>query len=260
MLLPPAKVRMMSVSDSQGAGRLRQLRTLASKTFLISLGVAAITIGLSNLFIPTSEQAESVAAMSGRAFLGMLYAFDRNPLLIRIHATVGISFVVCAAIQFWPGFRNRHRRAHRWIGYVALTCLLCLPATGLACAIVYPFAGVAGIPPNVFWLTCILTCAFLSWRAARARDYLSHEIWITRAAAMSMGAVSLFSLWEAIFVHFFHMDPHPATALGFWCGQVDGLIAAQFWLMRRGGPIARRNALASIHEGSGAKPPKPPRL
>jgi hypothetical protein len=224
---------------------MARVGTSTAKTFLILLGVTAIAIGLSNLFVPTREQAASVAAMSGQAFLGMLDAFDRNPLLIRIHASVGITFVVCAALQFWPWLRNRHRKAHRRIGYVAFACLVCLPSTGLACAIVYPFAGVAGIPPNIFWLTMILTCAFRSWRAVRIGDVLLHEIWITRATAMSMGAVSLFSLYESAFVHWLHMDPHTATALGFWCGQADGLLAAQICLMRKGGPIARRKALAT---------------
>ncbi len=180
--------------------------------------------------------------MSGRAFLDMLRAFDRNPLMIRIHACVGITFVACAALQFWPGLRRRHRTAHRRIGYVAFVSLICLPATGLACAIVYPFAGPAGIPPNVFWLTCILTCAAYSWRAARRNDFLGHEIWITRATAMSMGAVSLFTLYESAFVHWLHLDPHVATAAAFWCGQADGLLAAQLWLSRKDGPLARRRA------------------
>jgi uncharacterized membrane protein len=235
----------MRVLNNLAGGGVGKLGASASRGFLILLGATAIAIGLGNLFIPTSEQAASVAAMSGRAFLDMLRAFDRNPLLIRVHACVGISFIVCAALQFWPGFRARHRQAHRRIGYAAFACVVCLPATGLACAIVYPFAGVAGIPPNVFWLTFILTCALRSWRAARAGDIASHEIWITRATAMSMGAVSLFSLYESALVHWLHMDPHAATAVAFWCGQGDGLLAAQIWLLRKGGPIARRNALAA---------------
>ena len=236
----------MCASGTCAAGRFGRFGASAARNFLILLGMTAIAIGLSNLLIPTAEQAASVTAMSGRAFLDMLHAFDRNPFLIRVHASVGITFVVCAALQFWPRLRRRHPTAHRRIGYVAFISLICLPATGLACAIVYPFAGAAGIPPNVFWLTCILTCALLSWRAVRRGDLLGHEIWITRATAMSMGAVALFSLYESAFVHWLHLDPHVATAVSFWCGQADGFLAARIWLSRKGGPIARRHALRAM--------------
>ncbi len=211
-------------------------------SFLITLGVAALGIALNNLLVPTSAQADSVARLAGRAYLDQLAAFDRNPLLIRSHATMGALFVVMAALQFWPALRRRHRRAHRTLGYVALPCLLLLPITGVACTIVYPFAGPAAILPNVVWMIAIAYCVVAGWRAIRRRDIVEHEAWVTRATAMTVG-ITLSRVYEPILVHAFGMDPHPATAIVFWLGQGEGLIAAELWLRRRGGPLAKRAAL-----------------
>jgi hypothetical protein len=215
-----------------------------SRALLIALGVGALVIALNNLFVPTAAQADSVAALAGRAYLDQLASFDQNPLLIRSHAAMGALFVVLAALQFWPRFRNRHRKAHRVIGYAALACLALLPATGVACTIVYPFAGPAAVLPNVVWMAAITFCIAAAWKAVRRHGILEHEAWVTRATAMTVG-ITLSRVYEPILVHLFHMDPHPATAVVFWLGQGEGLIAAELWLRRRGGPLFRRSALAA---------------
>lgn len=212
--------------------------------FLIALGLGAVGIALNNLLIPTAVQAESVAALAGRSYLDQLAAFDRNPLLIKSHVVMGLAFTGIAAFQFWKSFRNKNRRLHRWMGYAGLTLLSLLPVTGVACAIVYPFAGPAGVPPNLVWMAAILTCVTLGFRAIRRRDIFSHEAWVTRATAMTLG-ITLSRLYEPLLVQVFGMDPHPATALVFWLGQGEGLIVAELWLRRAGGPLKRKAAMAA---------------
>jgi uncharacterized membrane protein len=220
-------------------GRWPAVRAWLPPAFLILLGVAAFLIGLNNLFIPTAAQADSVAALAGREYLEQLANFDRNPLLIKVHVAIGTAFTVLAALQFWRRFRNGDLRRHRILGYVALACLVVLPVTGLACAIVYPFAGPAGVPPNIVWMVAILTCVVAAWRAIRRRDIFAHEAWVARATAMTVG-ISLSRLYEPALFHLFHMAPHTALAVSFWLGQGEGLIAAEFWLRRPGGPLNRR--------------------
>jgi hypothetical protein len=213
--------------------------------FIVLLGVAAFAIGLNNLFIPSAVQHDSVAALAGQSYADVqLAAFDRNPGLIRFHVIVGTVFTLIAALQFWPGFRRRHLKAHRILGYAGLTCLTILPTTGVACAIVYPFSGIPGVWPNLFWMAAILTCVYAAWTAVRRRDIVDHEAWVLRATAMTVG-ISLSRLYEPLLVHFAHMDPRPATALVFWMGQGEGLLAAELWLRRKGGPIARKVARAA---------------
>ena len=208
-----------------------------ARAFLIALGLGALGIGLNNLFVPTALQADSVAQLVGKAYLEQLADFDRHPLLIRSHAAMGSLFVIVAAFQFWPAMRRRYRLAHRWVGYAGLALMIALPVTGVIATLVYPFAGPAGVWPNVVWMIAIVYCAFRAFRAARVRDFARHEIWVTRAAGMTVG-ITLSRMYGPLLVHLAHMDTRTMTALIFWLGQGEGLIAAEIWLRRPDGPVA----------------------
>jgi hypothetical protein len=217
-------------------------RTWATSGFLILLAIGAFGIGLNTALVSFHEQAASVAALSGKVYADVqLSSFARNPVLIRSHAVMGSSFVAIAVFQFWQGFRVRHPRAHRIMGYAGLALLSLLPITGIAASIVYPFSGLPGVIPNLFWGAIILFCVGKAWRAIRRRDVIDHEAWVTRATAMTVG-ITLSRIYEPILVQVLHMEPHTAVALVFWLGQGEGLMVAEVWLRRPGSPMARRAA------------------
>lgn len=234
----------MSAANVSSANRFAPVQSWLPALVLVMMGVAALAFGLNNLLIPTQAQAASDAALAGKEYLNLLHSFDRNPLLIRTHVALGVVFNLLVLFQFWRGFRNADLRRHRIIGYVEMTCLVLLPVTAVACTFVYPFAGPSGVPPNVLWTIAILTCVTAAWRAIKRKDVAGHEIWITRASAMTVG-ISLTRLYEPVFVHAFHMIPHVAFGLTFWLGQGEGLAIAEFWLRRPGGPIQRKTEMAA---------------
>jgi Predicted membrane protein (DUF2306) len=208
--------------------------------FLLALGLGAFGIGLVNVLVPFPIQAASVAPLSVPEYADEQFGgFARNPVPIHLHAGTGVIFVVIAAFQFSRRFRNRNLRLHRIMGYVGLACLVVLPTTGVACAIIYPFAGTPGVIPNLVWMAAIVYCVNASWRAIRRRDLRGHEAWITRAAAMTVG-ITLSRLYQPLLVQVFHMESHTSLAVVFWLGQGEGLTAAEFWLRRPGGPLARK--------------------
>ncbi len=232
----------MALLKEVQADGARPIRRWLPLLVLIALGVGALGIGLNFLFVPTAVQADSVAALAGQEYVDVqLAAFDANPLLIRSHAAIGTLFAVVAALQFWPAFRKRDFKRHRLLGFVSGACLILLPVTGVAATIVYPFAGFGAVLPNLVWMAAILFCVIQAWRAIRARDVIDHEAWITRATAMTFG-ITLSRIYEPILVHAFHMDVRTAFAAIFWLGQGEGLIVAEIWLRRPGGPLARRRA------------------
>jgi len=232
----------LTVLRDASPGRLPPLRIRIAGGFLIFLGVGAVLIAANFLLIPSSAQHDSLAVLAGQAYADeQLANFDRNPFLIHFHAAMGGVFATIAALQFWKGFRNHDLRRHRWLGYVGLACLTLLPLTGLLATFVYPFAGIAAVLPNVVWASAILVCVTNAWRAIRRRDVRGHEAWVTRATAMTLG-ITLSRLYQPILVMGLHMDSRAALALVFWLGQGEGLIAAEFWLRRPGGPLAKRPA------------------
>ncbi len=230
----------MSLFIDAKTGRLAPLRTWLPAVILIALGVGAVAIGLNHLLVPSSVQHDSVAALAGRDYADIqLAAFDRNPLLIHSHAAIGTLFAGLAALQFWRKFRNQDLRRHRWIGFVAGACLVLLPLTGVAATFVYPFSGMAAVWPNLVWMVIILWCVGAAWLAVRPRDLRGHEAWITRATGMTLG-ITLSRLYQPLLVMVFHMNDHLALAVIFWLGQGEGLVLAELWLRRPGGPLARR--------------------
>ena len=86
-------------------------------------------------------------------------------------------------------------------------------------------------------MIAIVYCSAQAFRAARERNFAGHEIWVTRAAGMTVG-ITLSRLYGPLLVHFAHMDTRTMTALIFWLGQGEGLIAAEIWLRRTDGPVA----------------------
>ena len=225
--------------SSLGMGQTAGGRRLAL-IFLLALGIGALAIGLINVLVPFAVQAESVAPLSGKAYAAEQFGdFARNPWPIHIHAGMGVLFVTLAAFQFWRKFRNRNLGLHRVMGYAALALLVLLPVTGVACSIIYPFGGIPGVVPNVFWMIAILYCVSHAWRTIRKRDIRGHEAWVTRASAMTVG-ISLSRLYQPILINVFHMEPHLSIAVVFWLGQGEGLLAAELWLRRASGPLARR--------------------
>jgi hypothetical protein len=225
----------LGVGQGQAAGPRR-----LALWFLLALGVGALAIGLINVLIPFAVQAQSVAPLSGKEYATEQFgSFAHNPWPIHIHAGMGALFVTLAAFQFWRKFRSRNLRLHRIMGYAALTLLVLLPVTGVACSIIYPFGGLPGVVPNVFWMVVILYCVSNAGLTVRRHDIRGHEAWVTRASAMTVG-ISLSRLYQPILIQAFHMEPHLSIAVVFWLGQGEGLLAAELWLRRAGGPLARR--------------------
>jgi uncharacterized membrane protein YozB (DUF420 family) len=207
--------------------------------FLFAVGLGALLFASSFLLLPSSQLAAGAAELNGPDYAKtQLPAFDRNPLLVHGHATLGLTLLLLAPFQFWQGLRSRFPVVHRIMGYVTATCLVLLAVTGVAVSIVYPFAGPSGIVPNVVWMTAILVCVGMAISCIRRRDVLHHQAWMTRAIAMTLG-VTLSTVYLPILGGVLKLAPLRALAVSFWLGVVECLVLAELWLNRPGGRLAR---------------------
>lgn len=207
--------------------------------FFAAIALGTLPVILTNLFVSATDAADGMAAIAGRDYADQqLAAFDRNPLLIHAHAVVGLVIVLTAPFQFWRSFRNKHRRLHHWIGYVTITGLVALSTSGVAVAIVYPFAGLAGVLPNLLWMSVILFATGKALANILKRNILAHETWITRAMAVTFG-ITFASLYLPILTAVLHLPSSTALAVSFWLGVGECLFVAEIWLRRPGRPSAR---------------------
>ena len=217
----------------------RTFRAWFPPLFLFAVGLGALLFASSFLLLPSSQLAPGAAVLNGPDYAEtQLPAFDRNPLLVHAHATLGVSLLLLAPFQFWQGLRNRFPLVHRTMGYVIVTCLILLAVTGLAVSVVYPFAGPTGMVPNLVWMTGILFCVGMAVTRIRKRDVVRHQAWMTRAIAMTLG-VTLATVYLPILGGVFKLPPPTALAVSFWLGVVECLLLAELWLNRPSGRLAR---------------------
>jgi Predicted membrane protein (DUF2306) len=224
---------LLSVTQADVTGKTT-FATWFPPVFFAAVALGTLPVIMTNLFVPSHDAASSVAAIAGREYANeQLAAFDRNPLLIHAHAVVGLALVLAVPFQFWRNFRNRHRQLHRVTGYVIVTTLVLLSTSGLAVSIFYPFAGRAGVIPNLVWMSAILFAVGKAVRCIRRRDVLGHETWMTRAIAMTFG-VTFASLYLPVLTGLLHMPSRLALAVSFWLGVGECLGVAEIWLRRSG--------------------------
>ena len=208
--------------------------------FFALVAAGTLPVVFTHLFVPSAAVAPSAAAIFGREYADeQLPAFDRRPWLIHAHAVIGLVLVVVGPLQFWRGFRNRHRRFHRLAGYTLAAVLALLAVTGFAVALAYPFAGLAGAAPNFVWMAAILACLGLAIFNARRRNILEHEAWMTRAMAITLG-VTFASLYIPLLTGVMRLPSRTALAVSFWLGVGECLAVAEAWLRRPGRPRAAR--------------------
>lgn len=222
----------MSARGSIGGWQARAGRA-GPYLFLLALAAGALAISATHLLVPFRDQAPSVAVFAGERYAQVqLPAFARRPTLVRTHAVLGAVFAMLAPFQFWKGFRAKHRRVHRMMGYAAMADLTLLAVTGLAVSIVYPFAGMAAVLPNIVWMAAILGCTGAALANIRRRRVAAHEAWVTRASAIALGIV-LSRLYLLALEAGAHMPSAPALALVFWLGAGTNLALAEAWLQWR---------------------------
>jgi len=202
--------------------------------FFAAIALGTLPVIFTNLFVPSTEATDGMAALAGRDYaVRQLAAFDRNPLLIHAHAVVGLIIVLSAPFQFWRSFRQKHRQLHHVIGYVTIAGLATLSISGVAVAIVYPFAGLAGVVPNLLWMSVILFATGKALANILKRKIRDHETWITRAMATTFG-ITFATIYLPVLTGVLHLSSRNALAVSFWLGVSECLLVAEIWLRRPG--------------------------
>jgi hypothetical protein len=184
------------------------------------------------------------------AYLGLDPALSRVPIradyawhypLLWVHIVCGSVALLTACLQIWPWLRRRHPRVHRWSGRVYL-CGGVLPG-GVAVLGVAPVSStgfvssVGNTALGVLWLVT----GVAGWRAARARRFADHRMWMIRSVALTFSIV-VNRVWVVLYVVVLSvLDPgdpdlvvHAASA-SVWTSWVVNLLVAEWWFGRRRG-------------------------
>lgn len=149
-----------------------------------------------------------------------------RPLLL-VHAGASIVALLAGPWQFPAGFRARHPRRHRQLGYAYL---LGVVLGGLSGGFVAT-GSMGGMVTHVgFGLLSLLwlASAFLAWQRIVRGDVNGHQEWMLRNFALTFAAVTLRLWWpllQALGVSF--IESYQTVA---WLSWVPNLIAIEIVL------------------------------
>lgn len=190
-----AIIQSESTENNAPAKGVRDSRSLRRLSWVV---VALSSLAIAAFAVVPYLTASLRALADDQAGLAPHYA--SLPSAIQVAFYVHIVFagvaLVLGPMQFWAGFRERFRVAHRWIGR---TYLASIAIGGLASLVMAPFnsAGFVGFfgfgTVGVLWLYT----GWKAYRAVRARDIRSHQAWMMRNFALTYAAVTL-RLWTGL--------------------------------------------------------------
>lgn len=209
-------------SDSARSSRLKRAAWVGMITLCL-IGAAAVVRRIAALAYPPHKAPAQLAALDE--------AFARRPVLTLTHIVPGLVLVTLIPFQFSRSFRNRHLRAHRWIGRsaMALGLVIAISALGLLRDPVGGRSEVACILLFDAFFLSALTKAFLH---IRRREIALHREWIIRATSVALGVATVRPLMGAFFAtsRITGLTPHDFFGIAFWLGISITVLTGEFWI------------------------------
>ena len=124
------------------------------------------------------------------SFIGLEAQIANRRALFLAHVLFGPLALLLGSVQFFPAFRARHLRLHRWVGRAYG---LSVAIGGVAGLLIAPFSqgGLAGhLGLGLLSLAWLLATARAVYLAIR-RDIKGHQRWMIRSFALTFSGVTL---------------------------------------------------------------------
>jgi uncharacterized membrane protein len=117
-------------------------------------------------------------------------AFFDYPVWSLFHFIPGFIFMTVTPFQLWRGFRNRHRKLHRWAGRLVVSAGMIIGFSGITLPFVMPER-----PFSEKIAMSSLSVAFLFFltkaiSAALKRDFERHREWMIRWFIVGLGVTT----------------------------------------------------------------------
>lgn len=209
-------------ADSAPPLRLKRAMWIAM-IVLCLIGAAAVVRRIAALAYPTHNGPAQLAALDE--------AFAKRPVLTLTHIVPALVLVTLIPFQFSRSFRNRHLRAHRWIGRsaMALGVIIAISALGLLRDPVGGWLEVACILLFDAFFLLALAKAFLH---VRRREIALHREWIIRAMSVVLGVATVRPIMGAFFAtgRITGLTPHDFFGIAFWLGFSLTVLTGEFWI------------------------------
>lgn len=212
----------MEVHSARPSRRLQRLMW-TGMIFLCLIAAAAVLRRMAALASPSQNGPPQLANLDA--------LFASKPIFTLLHIVPALAFIVLVPFQLWRSFRNRHVRAHRWMGRIAVVLGLIIGASALL-LLVQPVGGAAEVSAILVFDTVFLlslTKAFLHIRRGEVRQ---HREWMIRAMSVALGVATVRPIMGIFFAtsRATGLTPHDFFGIAFWIGFTLTYIAGELWI------------------------------
>ena len=173
---------------------------------------------------------------------GLDEVFANKEGLTLAHIIPGLVFVILVPFQLSRSWRNRHLRAHRWMGRVVMILGVIIGVSALAMSS-HPIGGVIEASATIFFDLFFLFALTKAYLHVRRRQIALHREWVIRAMGIALGIATVRPIMGFFFAtsRVTGLTPHQFFGIAFWLGFALTYFVAELWIRYTRVP-ARRTA------------------
>ncbi|HKT24539.1 MAG TPA: DUF2306 domain-containing protein [Terriglobales bacterium] len=162
---------------------------------------------------------------------GLDQVFADKEALTLTHIIPGLAFVILVPFQLSRSWRNRHLRAHRWMGRIVMILGVIIGLSALAMSS-HPIGGAIESSATIFFDLFFLFALTEGYLHIRRREIALHREWIIRAMAIALGIATVRPVMGFFFAtsRFTGLTPHQFFGIAFWIGFSLTYLAGELWI------------------------------
>lgn len=151
-------------------------------------------------------------------------------LELRIHIAGGIIAALAGLTQFWGGFRNKHKKIHRWMGFIYIASI----AISAPVALILATVSQGGLVTHVGFGMLAILWPFTTFKALYhiTQGHIElHKQWMIRSYALTFAFVTL-RAWLGTFIAS-GVPVDQAYQTVSWLCWVFNLLIVEYFIIRK---------------------------
>jgi len=190
---------------------------------LCVMGAAAVVRRITALAHPPQNVPAQLA--------GLDEAFAKRPILTLVHIVPGLILVTLVPFQLSRSFRNRHLRAHRWMGRTIMVIGLTISVSALG-LLRDPIGGRLEVACILCFDALFLFSLTRAFVHIRRREIALHREWVIRAMSVALGVATVRPIMGVFFAtsRVTGLTPHDFFGIAFWIGLTLTYLAGELWI------------------------------
>lgn len=162
---------------------------------------------------------------------GLDQVFADKETLTLTHIIPGLAFVILVPFQLSRSWRNRHLRAHRWMGRIVMILGVIIGISALAMS-TNPIGGAIEASATIFFDLFFLFALTKAYLYIRRREIALHREWIIRAMAIALAIATVRPIMGFFFAtsRLTGLRPRQFFGIAFWIGFSLTYLVGELWI------------------------------